>query len=48
MENFLSDVNDSLDDLSDKVKDFGTDMEGILDFKEYFEELADKLMTVSA
>ena len=48
MENFLADVNDSLDDLNEKVHDFGTDMEGILDFKEYFEELADKLMTVSA
>merc|ERR1711868_83044 len=47
LEKFLADVNDDLDDLHEKVNDFGTDLQGILDFKEYFEELADKLMTVS-
>jgi len=47
LEKFLADVNDDLDDLHEKVNDFGTDIQGILDFKEYFEELADKLMTVS-
>ena len=47
LEKFLADVNDDLDDLQEKVNDFGTDLQGILDFKEYFEGLADKLMTVS-
>merc|ERR1712227_579119 len=47
LEKFLADVNDDLDDLHEKVNDFGTDLQGILDFKEYFEGLADKLMTVS-
>ena len=47
MEVFLADLNDNIDDLNEKVIDFGTDLEGILDFKEYFEALADKLMTVS-
>jgi len=45
MNKFLSDVNDSLDHA--KAKGFGTDIQKIVEFREFFEEIADHGMIVS-
>jgi len=45
MNKFLSDVNDSLDQA--KAQGFGTDIQEIVEFREFFEEIADHGMIVS-
>ena len=46
MNKILSDANDSLDQAN--AVGFGTDIQEIVRFREFFEEIADQGMTVSA